>query len=113
MFSLTIDLVVEGLKGDVEGAHMELQLLEKVAARRLKIVEDLAAKSKEDVVQQLVHEECKAMAELKITKKKLKSVRQEKNRNLVYKRKRVAELVACRGGEGVETKLRDRGEEET
>jgi hypothetical protein len=93
VFSLTTDPVVEGLKGDVEGARMELELLKKVAARRLRIVEDLAAKSKEDVVKQLVHEECKAMAELKITKKNLKSVRQKKNRNLVYKRKRVERLL--------------------
>ena len=38
-------------------------------------------------------EESKALAELKITKKKMKSLKQEKKRNLHYKRKRVDELV--------------------
>ena len=49
------DLVVQGLKGDIEGARMELEHLGKVAARRLKIVEDLSEKFKGKVVKQLFH----------------------------------------------------------
>ena len=87
------DLVVQGLKGDIEGARMELEHMDKVAARRLRIVEDLSEKFKDKVVKQLFLEESKALAELKITKKKMRSLKQEKKRNLLYKRKRVDELM--------------------
>jgi hypothetical protein len=74
------DLVVQGLEGDKEGAHRELQHLEKVSARRLRILEDLSGKMKGDVLKQLLQEQSKTKVELQQTKKKLKSARSFKKR---------------------------------
>jgi len=77
------------MEGDIEGARRELQLLEKVAARRLRIAEDLLAKMKGDVLKQLLLEQSKTKVELQQTKKNLKSVKFQKQKVLTYKRKRV------------------------
>jgi len=81
------------MEGDIEGARRELQLLEKVAARRLRIAEDLLAKMKGDVLKQLLLEQSKTKAELQRTKEKLKSVKFQKQKVLAHKRKRVDELL--------------------
>jgi hypothetical protein len=72
---------------------MELGHLEKVAVRRLRIVEDPSEKFKGKVVKQLFQEDPKALAELETTKKKMRSLKQKKKRNLVHKRRRAGGLV--------------------